>query len=67
MTFKSLTFTLEITVGTFNEECQESSAIKDFVDAITEAGDIFAKNMSEETGGVFIGNAKLLTHSETWE
>jgi hypothetical protein len=67
MAFKSLTFTLEITVGTLNENLQGKEMIDEFEKALTEGIDQFTAEIAKGSDGHFTGVAKLVSKPEDWQ
>lgn len=67
MAGKSLTFVVEIAVGTFNEELQTKELVDEFSKALVEGVGDFAKNMAIESDGQLVGSVKILEQSTDWQ
>jgi hypothetical protein len=67
MAGKSLTFVIEITVGTFNEQLQTKELVDEFSKALVEGVGDFAKNIAIESDGQLIGAVKILEQSTDWQ
>lgn len=67
MAGKSLTFVVEITVGTFNEQLQTKELVDEFSKALVEGVGDFAKSMAIESDGQLVGSVKILEQSTDWQ
>lgn len=70
MAGKSLTFVVEISVGTFNEQLQTKELVDEFSRALVDGVDSvrdFAKNMAIESDGQLVGSVKILEQSTDWQ
>lgn len=67
MVGKSLTFVVEITVGTFNEQLQTKELVGKFSEGLLEGVSGFAKQIATESEGQLIGAVKILEQSTDWQ
>ena len=68
MAFKSLTFILEISIGTYDEQLQEETGVaNEFSEALLESISKFPNEISTASGGRFIGNVKIVEQSTDWQ
>lgn len=66
-TGKSLTFVVEITVGTFNEQLQTKELVAEFSEGLLEGVSGFAKQIAIESDGQLVGSVKILEQSTDWQ
>ena len=67
MSYKSVKFTLEITIGTLNEEIQTKEMVDELSKALAGGIGQFAKDLATGTDGQVIGSVKITEQSEDWE
>ena len=67
MAGKSLTFVVEISVGTFNEQLQTKELVDEFSRALVDGVGDFAKNMAIGSDGQLVGSVKILEQSTDWQ
>lgn len=67
MTGKRLTFVVEITIGTFNEQLQTKETADEFVEALTEGIKGFTKEIAVASDGQLVGSIKILEQSTDWQ
>lgn len=67
MTGKRLTFVVEITIGTFNEQLQTKELVDKFSEGLLEGVSGFAKQIATESDGQLVGSVKILEQSTDWQ
>lgn len=67
MVGKSLTFVVEISVGTFNEQLQTKELVDKFSEGLLEGVSGFAKQIATESDGQLVGSVKILEQSTDWQ
>lgn len=67
MAGKSLTFVVEIEVGTFNKHLQTKELVEKFSEGLLEGISGFAKQIATESDGQLVGSVKILEQSTDWQ